>query len=113
MTTLSDDCRASLYRIIWKRADGSVRAFALESTREAVRRFLETAIALSSPSPPLCWQIPLTWQDSHGRPCPTRVLGLSKCARRKSLRAPAAPRRARAHDGTAPGRRGPPRRLLP
>ena len=44
MTTLSNDCRASLYRIIWESADGSVQAFALESTREAARRFLETAI---------------------------------------------------------------------
>jgi DNA-binding protein HU-beta len=46
MTTLSNDCRASLYRIIWESADGSVQALALESTREAARRFLEAAIAL-------------------------------------------------------------------
>jgi hypothetical protein len=48
MTTLSNDCRASLYRIVWESADGSVQAFALESTREAARRFLEAAIALIS-----------------------------------------------------------------
>jgi hypothetical protein len=51
MTTLSDDCRTSLYRIVWESGDGSVHAFALESTREAARRFFNSAIALIAGRP--------------------------------------------------------------
>jgi hypothetical protein len=45
MTMLSHDCRVSLYRIIWESGEGSVQVFALESTRDAARRFFEAAIA--------------------------------------------------------------------
>ena len=46
MTMLSHDCHVSLYRIIWESGEGSVQAFALESTRDSARRFFEAAIAL-------------------------------------------------------------------
>ncbi len=51
MTMLSHDCRVSLYRIIWESGEGSVQAFALESTRDAARRFFEAAIALIAGRP--------------------------------------------------------------
>jgi hypothetical protein len=51
MTQLSEACRTSLYRIIWESADGSVEAFALESTREAARQFFHEVIALVAGRP--------------------------------------------------------------
>ena len=51
MTTLSHDCRTSLYRIIWESGEGSIQAFALESTRDAARSFFEAAIALIAGRP--------------------------------------------------------------
>jgi hypothetical protein len=51
MTMLSHDCRVSLYRIIWESGEGSVQAFALESTRDSARRFFEAAIALIAGRP--------------------------------------------------------------
>jgi hypothetical protein len=51
MTMLSHDCRVSLYRIIWESGQGSVQAFALESTRDAARRFFEASIALIAGRP--------------------------------------------------------------
>ncbi|CAN7791089.1 hypothetical protein LJR034_009118 [Caballeronia sp. LjRoot34] len=51
MTTLSNDCRTSLYRIIWESGEGSVQAFALESRRETARRFFQAAIALIAGRP--------------------------------------------------------------
>jgi hypothetical protein len=51
MTMLSHDCRVSLYRIIWESGEGSVQVFALESTRDAARRFFEAAIALIAGRP--------------------------------------------------------------
>jgi hypothetical protein len=51
MTMLSHDCRVSLYRIIWESGEGSVQAFALESTRDAARRFFEASIGLIAGRP--------------------------------------------------------------
>lgn len=51
MTMLSHDCRVSLYRIIWESGEGSVQVFALESTRDAARRFFEATIALIAGRP--------------------------------------------------------------
>lgn len=51
MPTLSHDCRVSLYRIIWETGEGSVQAFALESSRDAARRFFEAVIALIAGRP--------------------------------------------------------------
>jgi hypothetical protein len=51
MTMLSHDCRVSLYRIIWESGEGSIQAFALESTRDSARRFFEAAIALIAGRP--------------------------------------------------------------
>jgi hypothetical protein len=51
MTQLSEACRTSLYRIVWKSGDGSVEAFALESTRESARQFFGAAIALIAGKP--------------------------------------------------------------
>ena len=48
---LSHDCRVSLYRIIWESGEGSVQVFALESTRDAARRFIEATIALIAGRP--------------------------------------------------------------
>jgi hypothetical protein len=39
MIMLSHDCHVSLYRIIRESGEGSVQAFALESTRDSVRLF--------------------------------------------------------------------------
>jgi len=51
MTMISQDCRVSLYRIIWESGEGSVQAFALESTRDSARRFFKAAIALIAGRP--------------------------------------------------------------
>src|SRR5260370_5347082 len=51
MTMLSHDWRVSLYRIIWESGEGSVHAFALESTRDSARRFFGAAIALIAGMP--------------------------------------------------------------
>jgi hypothetical protein len=51
MTMLSHDCRVSLYRIIWESGEGGVQVFALESKRDAARRFFEAAIALIAGRP--------------------------------------------------------------
>src|SRR5258706_5269485 len=51
MAPQTQTCRTSLYRIIWENGEGSVQAFALESTRDAARRFFEAAIALIAGRP--------------------------------------------------------------
>ena len=51
MTMPGHDCRVSLYRIIWESGEGSVQVFALESTRDAARRFFEATIALIAGRP--------------------------------------------------------------
>ncbi|MCX4175665.1 MULTISPECIES: hypothetical protein [Paraburkholderia] len=46
MTTLSDDCRSHLYRIVWETREGvSVLAYTLAFTREGARQLFHQLIA--------------------------------------------------------------------